>query len=80
MTFEEFKKLGPKELEFLSLLIMCVALPTSIFLISISQFGLVIAWLWKGHYKSSIQKFLINLKSFLCKNLLILNHFHLYQK
>ncbi len=60
MTFEEFKKLGPKELEFLSLLIMCVALPTSIFLISISQFGLVIAWLWKGDYKSSIQKFLTN--------------------
>jgi len=54
------RRVSSDNLFYFSLLLMCVALPTSIFLISISQFAMAIAWLWKGNHKESFNKFLNN--------------------
>lgn len=60
MNIEASKKITPKDLQYLSMAIMCIALPTSIFLISIAQFGIALAWLWQGNYKNSWSKFIKN--------------------
>jgi len=73
MLIQKVKNFSYDNLFLASLFVMCVALPTSIFLISVAQFGLAISWFWKGNYMQSFQKFIAN-KTAVCISIIYLLH------
>ncbi len=50
----------PRRLFLLSLVLLAIGLPASKFLMSLGQFGLLLAWLVKGNYKQSVKQFFTN--------------------
>ncbi|HCQ28765.1 MAG TPA: hypothetical protein DIU39_00665 [Flavobacteriales bacterium] len=67
-----FKDL-PRSLFLLSLIVIAIGLPSSKFLMSLGQFGVVLAWILKGEYQHSVKNFFTN-KTLLVLSSLFLLH------
>jgi hypothetical protein len=67
------KYINANQIFLASLFLFAIALPTSLFLISIAQFGLAIAWLMRGDFNQSFKKFTTNKNALLISSIFLIH-------